>query len=442
MPRRRWAALTVLTGISLAVLDSTIANVALPTIAVDLHTSAASAVWVINAYNLTVVVLLLPGSALAERIGFRRMFGFGLVLFTLASLACAMASSLPALTLARIFQGIGASCLMSLIGGLMRNIYPLSKLGRGMSWNAMTVGMMSVLGPTIGSAILAVATWPWIFAVNLPIGIAAVCGLRFLPKVARIETPFDWRSAVLCMIALGVFVSGVDYIGQDNVRAVVMIIIAALSAALLYRRVRHQVAPLVPIDLLRIKKVAFAVCASVLTFSAQMSAYVSLPFYFQDVLHRPHLIVGMLMGTWPLGTVLMAPIAGRLSDRYSAALLSGIGAAGMASGLLWVALLPTESSNAMIMIGMMISGLGFGFFQTPNNRAMLGSAPRSRSGAAGGLQATTRVFGQSFGTALVAIAFTASTLHGTTVAIAMSTICAALAILVNMVRSNRLRPAV
>jgi DHA2 family multidrug resistance protein-like MFS transporter len=440
VPRRHWAAATVLTGISLAVLDATIANVALPTIASDLNTSSASAVWVINAYSLTLVVLLLPVSALAERIGFRRMFGFGLILFTLASLACASANSLTTLTMARAFQGLGASCIMGLTGGLMRNIYPLSQLGRGMSWNSLTVGLMSVLGPTVGSAILSVASWPWIFAVNLPIGIIAIFGLRSLPDMPRTDTRFDWLSALMCMITLGMFVSGVDYLGQNILQAFGILAISAGAGALLWHRVRRQPAPLVPVDLLRIRQVAYAVIASTFTFAAQMSAYVSLPFYFQEVLMRPHLQLGLLMGAWPLGTVIIAPFAGRLSDKYSPALLSGIGAGGMALGLLWIALLPLSASNSWIMAGMFMAGLGFGFFQTPNNRAMLSSAPRSRSGAAGGLQATTRVFGQSLGTALVAIAFSVSTAHGSLTGVVMASVCAALAILINTVRANRLRP--
>ena len=194
-----------------------------------------------------------------------------------------------------------------------------------------------------------------------------------------------------------------------------------------------------PVDLLRIRPLAYAVAASACTFAAQMASYVSLPFYFQQVLGRPYLEVGMLMGAWPVGTALVAPLAGRLSDRYSPATMSGIGAATMVAGMLWLALLPTHVSNAPILAGMFVAGLGFGFFQTPNNRAMLSAAPRARSGAAGGLQATTRVFGQSFGTALVAIAFSLSAAHGPGLALVLGTVCAALAVAVNAIRFNRLR---
>lgn len=438
-PRRYWAAATVMTGISLSVLDTTIANVALPTIAKDLNALPAQAVWIVNAYNLAVVMALLPLSALAERIGFRRMFTFGLVLFTLASLGCALAGTLWQLTAARVFQGLGAATLMCMFGGLVRNIYPLKMLGRGISINATTVAVMSVLGPTIGSAILSVAPWPWIFAVNLPICALAMFGLRHLPEVPRNDVKLDWISALLCMATLGVFISGVDMMGEDLLRGIGLVAISAVAGIVLVRRASQQTAPLVPVDLLRIRPLAFAVGASACTFAAQMASYVSLPFYFQQVLGRPYLEVGMLMGAWPVGTAIIAPLAGRLSDRYSAATLSGIGAATMVAGMLWLALLPSTVSNWPVIAGMFVAGVGFGFFQTPNNRALLSAAPRMRSGAAGGLQATTRVFGQSFGTALVAIAFSVSAAHGPGLALVLGTVCAALAVVVNTVRFNKLR---
>jgi len=438
-PRRYWAAATVLTGISMSVLDTTIANVALPTIATDLNAQPSQAVWIVNAYNLAVVVLLLPLSALAERIGFRRMFTIGLGLFATASLCGALSTALWQLTLARVVQGVGAASLMCMFGGLVRNIYPLRMLGRGISLNATTVAVMSVLGPTLGSIILEVAHWRWIFAINLPVCAGVMLGLRHLPEVPRNNVRLDWLSALLCMLTLGVFISGVDTLGQSAWQGVAMIVFATVAGWLLVRRAGNQPAPLVPVDLLRIRPLAFAVAASACTFAAQMASYVSLPFYFQQVLGRPYLEVGMLMGAWPVGTAIVAPLAGRMSDRYSAATLSGVGAAVMVAGLAALALLPLSASNPWIMAAMFVVGMGFGFFQTPNNRAMLSSAPRQRSGAAGGLQATTRVFGQSFGTALVAIAFAVGGARGPTFALLLATVCAALAVGVNAVRVNKLK---
>ncbi|VFR56474.1 Putative transport protein [plant metagenome] len=439
-PRRHWAALTLLTAMSLAVLDATIANVALPTIAADLDTTPASAVWIVNAYNLTVVMLLLPLSAVAERVGFRRMFCIGLTVFLLGSLASALSGSLASLVLARVFQATGSASLMCLFGGLVRNIYPLRMMGRGISWNAMTVGIMTVLGPTIGAGILSLASWQWIFAINLPIGLLAFLGVRMLPDVPGTRKPFDLPSAVLCMVMLACFILGIDHLASHTVRSLGLLAVAAALAVWLVRRALAQPEPLVPVDLLRIPPLAYAVAASALSFAAQMSAFVAFPFYFQQERGLDALTTGLLLSAWPLGAAIMAPPAGRLSDRYSAAMLAGIGAGTMAVGLAVLSALPLDVPLSWTAAAMFLAGVGFGFFQTPNNRAMLTSAPRHRSGAAGGLQATTRVFGQSFGTALVAIAFGLAALRGPTLALAFSSACAVLAVAVNGVRLKRLRP--
>lgn len=438
VPRRYWAAGTILCGMSLTVLDATIVNVALPSIADDLGAPASGVVWVVNAYNLTIVMLLLLMSALSERLGFRRMFAFGVTVFMLSSLGCALSTTLWQLNLSRVAQGVGAATLMSMFGGMVRNIYPVRQLGRGISLNSTMVALMSVLGPSIGSLILSVVSWRWIFAVNVPMSLLLLVGLRTLPDIPRTKDPLDWLSAGLSMVAIGAFIVGVDSLAQSLPRALGLIVLAVALGMVLKRRARGHEAPLVPVDLLHIKPLAFAVAASVFTFAAQTAAYVALPFYFLHVLERPQLQLGMLMGAWPIGTAAIAVVAGRLSDRYSPALLSGLGASAMVIALLWLALLPASGSNAQIMGGMLLAGLGFGFFQTPNNRAMLGSAPRRRSGAAGGLQATTRVFGQSFGTALVAVAYGLSDHHGPFVALMLAALCAAAAVAVNTVRSAQL----
>ncbi len=433
-PRRYWAAATLMTALVLSVVDATIAHVALPDIAHDLNTTPAAAVWIANAYNLAVVMLLLPLAAIAELIGARRMFAIGLSVFTVASLWSALSTSLTMLTIGRVLQGIGGAAIMCLVGGFVRNIYPLKSLGMGMSLNATTVAVSSVIGPTLGSAILSVASWPWIFAVNVPIGLIALFGVRYLPDVPRNNVRFDKTSALVCMVALASFVLAVDMLISKPLRAGGLLLVFALSTVFLFRRARHQTAPLVPVDLLRIRQVGFAVAASWLTFAAQMATFVTMPFFFTAVMGRPAIEVGLLMASWPVGTALVSTLAGRASDKYSAAALSGIGAGAMVVGLVALLLLPLDASRLAIMACLLVAGMGFGFFQTPNNRSMLTAAPRSRSAAAGGLQATTRVFGQSFGTALVAVAFGLSVMQGPVVGLALAACCAALAVAVNWVR--------
>lgn len=415
-------------------------NVALPAIATQLNIDPAAVVWVVIAYNLTVVVSLLPLSAVAERIGFRRMFAMGLTLFLVASIAAALASSLMTLTFARMAQGLGSSMLMCLFGGLVRNTYPMNKLGMGISLNAMMVGLMAVLGPTIGAFILQLASWQWIFLVNIPICVGAYFCMRFLPDVPRHRGRFDWIACLLSVPVFGLSIVGLDAVVKDPTRAALCLVLASLAGWVLVRRSRGQVAPIVPIDLLRITPIAFAVGASAFSFAAQMAAFVSLPFYFRQVLDFSYADVGILLGAWSVGVAVMAPVAGYLSNRFPIAVLCGIGAGCIALGMFWVIMLPGDTAFAWLMLGMLLGGVGFGFFQTPNNKALLGGAPRHRSGAAGGMQATTRVFGQSFGTALVAVAFNVSEANGAVLGVWAAIVCALVAVTINIAR--HLNPAV
>src|SRR5580698_7323269 len=182
LPRRYWSIVTIGLGLTMAVMDGAIANVALPTIAQDLHASASFSIWIVNGYQLAVVISLLPLASLGEIIGYRRVYIAGITLFTLASAFCALSHTLLLLTVARIVQGFGAAGIMSVNAALVRYIYPRTQLGRGIGINAMVVAVSSALGPTIAAGILAVATWPYLFAVNVPIGVAALAlALRFLP---------------------------------------------------------------------------------------------------------------------------------------------------------------------------------------------------------------------------------------------------------------------
>jgi DHA2 family multidrug resistance protein-like MFS transporter len=157
VPQRYWSAATIWLALTISVLDGSIANVALPTIARDLSSPPAEAVWVVNAYQLTIVVSLLPLAALGEMIGYRRVFQTGVVLFTLASLGCTFCHSLLALAIARAIQGFGAAGIMSENGALVRYTYPANMLGRGLGLNALVASAAAALGPTVASGILAVA---------------------------------------------------------------------------------------------------------------------------------------------------------------------------------------------------------------------------------------------------------------------------------------------
>ncbi len=435
IPQRYWAVAAIWLAIAMAVLDAAIANVALPAIARDLHAAAAESIWVVNAYQLAIVVSLLPLAALGEIVTFRRVFISGLVLFVLASIGCTFAHSLWELSLARAVQGFGAAGVMSVNGALLRFTFPNSKLGQAVGLNALVVSISAVVGPSVASAILAVASWQWLFAINVPIGLAAfIVSRAALPDTAKSDRSLDWIAAGLNVLTFGLIFTGVDVLTRNGswVGGVEMALGVAAAVALV-RRSMGQARPLAPIDLLRSRLFSLTVATSVASFSAQMLAFVALPFFFQGDLHRTQVETGVLMTPWPVAVGFAAPLAGKLADRYSAAILSGIGLSALAAGLALLALLPSHAGAVDIGWRMALCGLGFGFFQAPNNRTMLSSAPLDRTGAAGGMLATARLTGQTIGATLTAILFAASR-HGPTLALALGAVFAGAAAVVSVSR--------
>ena len=435
---RLLAMLAIALAMTMAVLDGAIVNVALPVMARDLAVRPDAAIFVVNAYQIAVTAALLPLASLGDILGYRRVYLTGLAVFVAASLACALAPSLPALVAARIAQGLGAAGVMSVNIALVRFIYPHRMIGRGVGNVALMVAMASAAGPTVAAAILSFADWPWLFLVNVPVGLAALAvASRTLPVTPRSGARFDSLSAVLNALTFGLMIVGIDKLGETERRGEALAILACalIVGSVFVRRQMRLVAPLLPVDLLRIPAFALSMASSILAFSAQLIAYIALPFYFQDVLHRSGTEAGFLLTPWPIAIALMAPLSGRLADRYPPGLLGGIGLGLMAAGLAAVALLPPEPHALDIAWRLVLCGLGFGLFQSPNNRVIITAAPRERSGGASGMQSTARLTGQSLGAALVAVIFGLTRGQGAGFAVHISLWCAVMLALTGIVTS-------
>jgi DHA2 family multidrug resistance protein-like MFS transporter len=407
VPRRYWSVLGIWLALTMAVLDGAIANVALPVIARELGSSPAASVWVINAYQLTITMLLLPLASLGDRLGYKCIYIPGLALFTLGSVACALGGTLNLLVAARVFQGIGAACIMSMNAALVRATYPAKMLGRGIGYNAMVLSMSAAIGPTLAALILSVASWQWLFLINLPIGIAAlIVGRKSLPEPRGHGRPFDWASALLSAAMMGLVVSGAELSArEDPLMGAAMIVGGIAAGAALVWREWSKATPLMPLDLLRIPIFTLSIASSIVSFAAQMLAYVAIPFLLQSVLGRSVFATGLLMTPWPIAVGIAAPFAGRLADRVSAGFLGGIGLVVFAVGLFFLSRMGAHPDNFQIAWRMALCGLGFGLFQSPNNRTIVSAAPKPRSGAAGGMLATARLLGQTAGAVTVGVAF-------------------------------------
>ena len=435
-PRRYWSVAAIWLAMTMSVLDGAIANVALPTIARELNATAASSIWIVNAYQLAITVTLLPLAALGDRLGYRRVYMVGLAVFTLGSLGCALSHTLEQLTAARVLQGVGAGGIMSINAALVRFTYPKRLLGRGIGLNALVISIAAAIGPTVAAVILGHASWEWLFAINVPIGVLAiVMAARALPTTVGSSRPFDWVSAILNALTFGFLITGAESVAREGLTAGLWKLgIGVVAGAVLVRRELGREAPLVPFDLLRIPIFGLSIATSIVSFTAQMMAFVGLPFYFQTVLGKSAVTTGLLMTPWPVAVGIAAPIAGRLADRYRAGALGGAGLAVMAVGMFALSLIRPGASDLDIAWRMALCGLGFGFFQAPNNRAMVTSAPMHRSGAAGGALATARLLGQTVGAVTTAVFFHLGGASATTTALATAGVLAVLAALVSLSR--------
>lgn len=437
-PQRRIAAASLWAAIVLVVLDGSIVNVALPTLAKVFQVSAADTVWIVSSYQIALIIALLPCSALGESIGYRRVFIGGVVIFTIASALSAFAPSVTALILARFLQGLGGAAVMSVNAALLRFTYPASLVGIAIGWNAMAVALSSASGPAIGSLILSLAEWQWLFALNIPIGIGVLIAARFLPSLHGHRRRLDYRSIALNGLFFAGLIFGCDIWPDRPLLGGLLVSIALGAAWLLFQRERCKEAPMVPIDLLRNRQIRMSVIASVLCFCAQISSYIALPFYLEHSLNQPAMTAGLLMTPWPLAVAIAAPIAARAALKVQTGMLCLLGCCCLSFALLLMALWPVGDHLWPLIACSTLAGIGFGFFQTPNNRNMLLAAPRERSGAAGGMQGTARLLGQASGAVMIELLFSVLPLnYAPQIGLAISAVLALFAGLVSALRLQR-----
>ncbi|QPC95139.1 MFS transporter [Mesorhizobium sp. INR15] len=427
----------LLMALVLVVLDGAIANVALPSIAASLNADPSSTVWVVSSYQLAVLVALLPCGALGEIYGARRVFLLGVALFTLSSAACAFAGSLPVLVAARFVQGLGAGAIMATGPMNLRVSVPQRLLGTIIGFNAMTIAISAAAGPGVAGAILSVASWPWLFAVNIPLGIIVLLAGGLLGQMDGVKRQLNIAALGANTAMFILFFSGAERIASAPVSGSIMIGGSVLCLAALLFVERKSAAPLVPTDLLAEPAFRVAVIASVACFTGQMLSYVALPFYLQHTLQMSPVQAGLYMMPWPIATIIIAPISGRLADRFKTAWLCAAGGGLLAIGLLIAGLTPPDPRAIAFLIGTVIAGTGFGLFQTPNNRILLLSAPKARSGAAGAMQGTARLMGQTLGAISMSLIFaTVPLANAPNLALILAGSCAAVSAFVSLSRAR------
>ena len=394
----------------MTVLDVTLVNVALPVMASKFHISSSSSIWIITIYQLLITMLLLPVSSIGDLFSYKRIFLIGVVIFTLASAGCAASQNFTMLVVARGVQGVGAACVMGVNIALIRLIYPREILGRGMALNAMCIAIATAAGPTIAGGLLSVASWHWLFLINVPLGILAfILGFRLLPQnPPNPDKPkFDLISAVENMVVFGLLFYAIGNLTRKaDVWVSVGMLVVSLTVGIFYvRRQFHHKQPLLPVDLFKNSMYTMSIVTSVCSFIAQTVTMIALPFLYIRSYHFSEITTGLLITPWPLATMIVSPIAARYVERHNP---GAVAAVGMGAFIIGVALLLFPGANLSvwnIAWRMAICGVGFGMFQTPNNIVMVMATPVNRSGGAGGMQSTARLVGQTLGATAVTILF-------------------------------------
>ena len=439
-PRRYAAILAVSAGTALVVIDASIVMVALPTIARDLNVDGSSAVLVVTVYQLVLVMTVLPFSALGDRLGHRRLYQYGQLVFTAATALCFFAQSLPFLLVVRAVQALGAAAALSVLAALIRSIYPPKHLGRGLGLNSVVISSAAAFAPTLGGLILAVAPWPWVFTAAIPFAVLSLIIGFARPQPQPRDEPFDVLGAVLCAVTFGLIISGLESAvhGDSPVISAAIAVSGILIGYVFVRRELGETRPILPVDLLAKPVFALSSFSNFASFVASMTLLLTLPFRLQHGYGFTPSEVGAVIAPWPLTVLFVAPLAGSLSDRIPAGLLGAIGMAIAIVGTICLAFLPPAPSYFDIGWRMALTGAGFGMFASPNARLIVGSAPVERAAAAGGLISTTRLLGQTCGATLVA-ALLALGLGGDR---APPFIAAALALVAGICSAARLRPSI
>lgn len=392
-------------------VDGTIVNVALPTLVQDLQTDFRTIQWVVLAFLLGLSTLMLSVGRWADMVGKKRIFTAGLVVFVLGSALCGLAASVYWLIGFRFLQSIGAAMTVALGVAIITETWPPQERGRAIGISAGVIALGIVIGPSLGGLIIGLSNWRWIFFVNLPLGLVALAlVLRYLPPLrpAGPAETFDFLGAALTFLGLLSLMFGLT-VGQQagfTSPSVLLLFAVAAAAAAAFLFVEQRVPyPMVDLSLFRDQRFSLNLATGFLTFVAIAAVTFLMPFYLELVLGLPVAQVGLLIAVTPLVLTVLGPLSGSLSDRFGTRPVSVVGLVLLVIGYLAISTITADTTPAGFVARMLPIGLGMGTFQSPNNSAIMGAAPRNRLGVASGMLSMTRTLGQTVGIAVLGALF-------------------------------------
>lgn len=410
---RRWLIFAVTAvGTFMATLDSSIVNVAMPSLAATMSASLELVQWVVTAYLLTITSLLLAFGRLGDMLGRRPVYSMGFLVFTAGSLLCGIIANIYFLIGARVIQAVGAAMLMANGPAIVTLTFPPEGRGQALGMMGTAVALGSMTGPAVGGLLVAAYGWESVFYVNIPIGLAgAWYAWRLLPaERVHHQEPFDMTGAGLfglgmtsCLLAVS-FGHVRGWTSPDILFGLVLFVTAL---GLFIRHERKTSYPMLDLSLFSRWQFSAGALAAMLSFMAGFSNVFLLPFFLDGVLGLTPGQIGLLLTPFPMVMALVAPISGRLSEKVNPAILTTVGLSITTAGLWLQSGLTDQSSILRIAVGQAILGFGNGIFQSPNNNSVMSSVPKNKVGIAGGINALVRNLGMVLGVAIAVTVYEA-----------------------------------
>ncbi len=412
MDRKWWVLIAVGIATFMSGLDVSVANIILPVVTRDLHSNVTVVEWVVTIYLLVVSGLLLTFGRVGDLHGYKNVFMFGFVFFVLGSTACGLAASAGTLIAARALQALGAAMLYSNSPAILTGNFPPEQRGQALGMQATMTYLGLTIGPSLGGWLTEQFSWHAVFFVNIPIGLLAIwLGARFIPpmKPADKSTSFDVVGAVTFSLGLVALLLGLNQGGEWGwtspfvLGALVLAVLALATFVVVESRVPN---PMLDLSLFRNRLFTASAGTAVLNYVCIYSVLFLLPFYLIQGRGLDPASAGLVLTAQPLVMAVAAPVSGTLSDRIGSRLPGTAGMAILAIGLFLLSRLGIDSPISSVAIALAVVGLGTGIFVSPNNSALMGSAPRHRQGIAAGVLATARNVGMVLGVGLAGAIFT------------------------------------
>lgn len=404
--RSRWSILIIVLMFTfMSALDGSIVNVALPKMATALNVTTSSIQLVATSYLIVIAGTVLIFGRLGDMLGKAKMFKFGLGLFTFGSLLCGITSSFPILILARVVQAIGAAGTMANNQGIITEVFPQNERGKALGFLGTSVALGSLVGPGLGGIIVGVASWEFIFLINVPIGIIALFyAIKLLPKGHKtVNGKLDGIGAILFMLTIVPLFGALDEgLNRGFTDPIILsgfaVAIISFIAFIFVEKKKEN--PLLQLQIFSNKLFSLSIFCGFITFVAIFCNNIILPFYLQDVMNYTPEHTGLILMVYPLILTVAAPISGDLSDKIGSEVLTFIGLVLISLGLILMSILNVDSTLLSMIIFIAIMSVGMGLFQSPNNSLIMSTVPRDKLGIAGSVNALVRNLGMVCGIAL------------------------------------------